>query len=83
MIDLKALRADPDRYRRSQLARGEDPTLVDSLLRADDQRRATLAEFEALRAEQKALGKRIGGLTGSSRRGNATAEQEDGVRTCW
>ncbi len=76
MIDLKALRADPDRYRRSQLARGEDPTLVDSLLRADDQRRATLAEFEALRAEQKALGKRIGGLTGSSRRGDATAEQE-------
>lgn len=76
MIDLKALRADPDRYRRSQLARGEDPTLVDSLLQADDDRRTALAQFESLRAEQKALGKRIGGLTGASRRGTATEQQQ-------
>ena len=33
MIDLKLLREDPDRVRASQRARGEDPGLVDALLR--------------------------------------------------
>ena len=35
MIDLKALRADPDSYRRSQQARGEDPLAVDAVLTAE------------------------------------------------
>ena len=60
MIDLKALRADPDRYRASQRARGEDPGIVDAVVAADIAHRTALGEFEDLRAEQKALGKQVG-----------------------
>ena len=59
MIDLRTLREDPDRVRASQQARGEDPAAVDALLAADAQRRAAVTTADTLRAEQKALGKRI------------------------
>jgi seryl-tRNA synthetase len=36
VIDLRVLRADPDRVRASQTARGDDPGLVDALLAADE-----------------------------------------------
>ncbi|MFN8068184.1 MAG: serine--tRNA ligase [Mycolicibacterium insubricum] len=55
MIDLKLLRDDPDRVRRSQISRGEDPGLVDALLVADAARRAAIAAADALRAEQKSV----------------------------
>ncbi|MEO3746006.1 serine--tRNA ligase [Plantactinospora sp. B5E13] len=59
MIDLRLLRDDPDTVRASQRARGESESVVDDLLRADEERRATVQRFEALRAEQKQLGKRM------------------------
>ncbi|MEQ4300661.1 serine--tRNA ligase [Plantactinospora sp. B6F1] len=59
MIDLRLLRDDPDTVRASQRARGESESAVDDLLRADEQRRAAVGRFEALRAEQKQLGKRM------------------------
>lgn len=59
MLDLRAVRADPDRVRASQRARGEDPALVDALISADEDRRSALARFEQLRAEQKSLSKEI------------------------
>ncbi|NBP92217.1 MAG: serine--tRNA ligase, partial [Actinobacteria bacterium] len=60
MIDLKFLRENPDRVRSSQIARGEDPTLVESVIAADEARRTAIAEFEALRAEQNTLSKAVG-----------------------
>ena len=39
MIDLKALRENPDAFRSSQKVRGEDEVIVDKLLAADDARR--------------------------------------------
>lgn len=60
MIDLKALRDDPDTARASQRARGEDPALVDAVLAADERRRETLQEFETLRAEQNSASRAIG-----------------------
>ncbi|WP_341359949.1 serine--tRNA ligase [Georgenia sp. M64] len=60
MIDLRALREDPERVRASQRARGEDPGLVDTLLAADERRRETLARFESLRAEQKQVSRGVG-----------------------
>ena len=42
MIDLKLLRDNPDAVRESQKKRGEDPTLVDTLLAADTARRAAI-----------------------------------------
>jgi seryl-tRNA synthetase len=59
VIDLRQLREDPDRARGSQRARGEDPALVDSLLAADERRRAAVSAADGLRAEQKAVSKRI------------------------
>ncbi|HKC27904.1 MAG TPA: serine--tRNA ligase [Jatrophihabitans sp.] len=59
MIDLKLVRDDPDRVRASQRARGADESLVDALLAADDARRAALARYEALRAEQNELNRQV------------------------
>ena len=60
MIDLKYLRENPDVVRASQVTRGEDPSLVDSLLEADGARRAAIKTADELRSEQKAFGKKIG-----------------------
>ena len=60
MIDLKALRENPDAFRSSQKVRGEDEVIVDKLLAADDARRDAISKFEALRAEQNTLSKSVG-----------------------
>ncbi|MFC7619987.1 serine--tRNA ligase [Microlunatus sp. GCM10028923] len=67
MLDPKLLRQDPDRIRTSQRARGESESLVDDAVRADEERRTAIAEFEALRAEQKDLGKQIPKATGDEK----------------
>ncbi|GAB2989846.1 MAG TPA: serine--tRNA ligase [Actinotalea caeni] len=67
MIDLKALRDDPDTARASQVARGADPALVDQLLAADERRRSLLSAFEQQRAEQKELSRSIGKAAPSER----------------
>ncbi|HET6753084.1 MAG TPA: serine--tRNA ligase [Jiangellaceae bacterium] len=68
MLDLRVIRDDPDRVRASQRARGEPPEFVDQLLSADRGRRESLAEFERLRAEQKALGRQIPSAQGDEKR---------------
>jgi len=67
VIDLRILREDPDRLRASQRARGEDATLVDRLLRADNARRSAIAAFETLRGEQKSLGKGVARAQGAEK----------------
>ena len=59
MIDPVLLRENPDIIRRSQEARGESPETVDAALAADAERRAAITEYESLRAEQNAFGKRV------------------------
>jgi seryl-tRNA synthetase len=59
MIDLKELRADPDRFRRGARDKGIDVD-IDALLALDEKRRGLLAKQEACRAEQKKLGKAVG-----------------------
>ncbi len=59
MIDLRLLREDPDLLRASQRKRGEPVEPVDELLSADEARRSAVSSFEALRAEQKQLGKLV------------------------
>ena len=68
MIDIKLLRDDPERVRKSQRARGEDDTLVDQILELDQRRRAAQSRFEALRAEQKSVSKDVGALMGQAQR---------------
>ncbi len=67
MIDPKLLRTDPDLVRRSQEARGESVELVDALVAADEARRAAIAAFENLRAEQKDLGKQVARAQGEEK----------------
>jgi seryl-tRNA synthetase len=67
VIDLRLLREDPDLIRASQRVRGESTSVVDDLLRADEERRAATQRFEAVRAEQKSLGKQVPRATGDER----------------
>lgn len=67
MIDLRTLRENPDTVRASQRARGEDETVVDALLSADERRRSAIARADALRAEQKLFGKQVGRARGEER----------------
>jgi seryl-tRNA synthetase len=67
VIDLRLLREDPDTVRASQVARGEPVEAVDELLSADAARREAVQRFEALRAEQKQLSKRVPKATGAEK----------------
>ncbi|MGU3437344.1 serine--tRNA ligase [Actinomycetes bacterium M1A6_2h] len=67
MIDLKFVRENPEAVRESQRTRGEDPSLVDALLEADAARRGAVLAADNLRAEQKALGKKVGKATPEER----------------
>jgi len=59
VIDPQLLRDNPDLVRRSQQARQASVDLVDDAITADSERRAAIAAFEALRAEQNAFGKTV------------------------
>ncbi|MCU1597031.1 MAG: serine--tRNA ligase [Glaciihabitans sp.] len=59
MIDPQLLRENPQVLRRSQEARGASVSIVDDAVAADAQRRASIGEFENLRAEQNAFGKTV------------------------
>jgi len=76
VIDLKLLRDDPELVRDSQRTRGEDPALVDALLDADAARRAAVLAADNLRAEQKALGKKVGRASAEERPALLQGSQE-------
>jgi len=76
VIDLKQLRDDPELVRDSQRTRGEDPALVDALLDADAARRAAVLAADNLRAEQKALGKKVGRASAEERPALLQGSQE-------
>ena len=59
MIDLKRLREEPD-YRRGIERKRVREGLIDSVLAADETRRALVTEVDALRARQNAASKEIG-----------------------
>ncbi|MCS4485078.1 serine--tRNA ligase [Gleimia sp. 6138-11-ORH1] len=76
MIDIKALRENPEPARQSQIARGADPALVDQILAADELRRETLREFELKRAEQKEISRSIGKAAPAERQAVLAQAQE-------
>jgi seryl-tRNA synthetase len=59
VIDLRQLRENPDLVRASQRARGDDESLVDALIAADEARRAAIARADNLRAEQKSVSQSV------------------------
>jgi len=67
VIDLRLIREQADLVRSSQRARGEDDSVVDFLVTADEERRASASRFDALRVEQKAVGKEVAAATGDAK----------------
>jgi seryl-tRNA synthetase len=80
VIDIKLLREDPDRVRASQRARGEDDGVVDQILAADERRRASLTEFERLRAEQKSMGRQVAQAQGEAKQALLAQTKEMAAR---
>ena len=66
MLDVRAIREDPERYR-AGLGRRNLAGAVDELLAADERRRSLIARVEELRAEQNRASKAIGGAQGEER----------------
>jgi seryl-tRNA synthetase len=66
MLDIRAVREDPDRFR-AGLARRNLGEAVDRLLAADERRRALTTRVDELRAEQNKLSKAIGGVQGEEK----------------
>jgi seryl-tRNA synthetase len=67
VIDLRLIREQPEVVRASQRARGEDESLVDALVAADELRRASGVRFDNLRAEQKVVGKDVARAQGDDK----------------
>lgn len=74
MLDLKLIREQPDRVRESLRRRGDSAERVDQILAADEARRKSLAELEALRAQRNTASKEIGRMT------KVTSVKEDAER---
>jgi len=67
VIDAKLLREDPESIRAAQRRRGESEEIVDQLISADERRRTSIAAFEAVRGEQKNLGRLIPAAQGEEK----------------
>jgi seryl-tRNA synthetase len=78
VIDIKLVRDEPDRVRASQLARGEDPGIVDAILAADERRRSSLGEFEGKRAEQKTVSKHVGAAMAAFQKAKKSGDADVG-----
>ena len=66
MLDLKAIREDPGRFRKALARRGADGDL-DRVLALDEKWRELTARVEALRAEQNRGGKEVGAASPGDR----------------
>jgi seryl-tRNA synthetase len=67
VLDVKALREDPEPYRRG-LARRNLAGAIDEILSLDERRRTLVGQVEELRAAQNRAGKAIGAATDEDRR---------------
>lgn len=80
MIDVRLLRDNPDLIRAAQQRRGEPVEIVDHLIDSDERRRAAIIAFEALRAEQKKLGKLVAKAAPDERNDLLTQTKELAMR---
>ncbi len=75
MIDLKDLRANPDKYRKGLPQKGYPASLVEDLLAADAELRPLITQREQLTAEKNQISKQIGQIAGKLKKADA-AERE-------
>src|SRR6476469_7436837 len=76
MLDLKAIRSDPERVKLALARRGAGER-VDELLALDARRRELLPEIEGAQAERKRLSKQVGA---AKQRGEDVEEQMRAVQ---
>ena len=74
MFDPRLIREQPDRVREALRRRGDDPARVDAILATDEERRTTLAELEALRAQRNTASKEIGRMKDEAERETRKAQ---------
>jgi len=72
MLSRELLRNDPDRVRRALEARKNDPEMVDTWVRLDEERRATLVDLEDKKRQRNEASKKIGEI---KRQGGAAEEE--------
>jgi seryl-tRNA synthetase len=78
VLDIKLIREKPDFVRQRLATRGAgDDKLVDGILKADEQRRKSLAEVEALKSQRNRASKEIGALVGQKKTAEAEAKKAE------
>ena len=76
MLDIKLIREKSDFVRERLAARGAgDEKLIDGILLADEQRRKSLVELEALKSRRNRVSKEIGALMGQKKIAEAEAKK--------
>jgi seryl-tRNA synthetase len=73
VIDIRALRADPEAVKAAIGRRGEDVTVLDRVLELDARQRAAAEQRDAVRNEIKTISREVGGLHKEGR-GDEAAE---------
>lgn len=74
MLDIKLIREQPDFVKAGIRRRGEDPGVIDEVLRLDSQRRELIFQVEQLKAEKNAASKAIGKIKDPAEREQRIAE---------
>lgn len=68
MLDIRMFREQPDVVREGLRKLGEDPAIVDEVIRLDERRRELLVEVEQLKAERNSVSKAIGTMRDKTER---------------
>ena len=78
MLDIRLIREQPDFVRQRLALRGAgDEAGIDEVLRLDEQRRKSLSEVEALKAQRNRVSKEIGALMGQKKVAEAEAKKKE------
>jgi seryl-tRNA synthetase len=77
VLDIRLIRAEPERVKAELAKVGVEPAAVDAVLEADRRRREAIRTVETLRAESGAASKRIGALKNPAEREQAIAAQRE------
>jgi len=77
MLDIRMIRAEPDRVKAELATVSVDAAQVDAVLEADRRRREALHAVETLRADRTAASKRIGALKDPAEREGAIVAQRE------
>ncbi len=67
MLDIKAIRENPDQFKKSLARKGVNSSVIDDLLVSDKVRRENLQKVEELKAKQNKVSKEIPNLAGEEK----------------